>query len=388
VAMLSSMRWRTPLILVAAAIVALVAAVGSDAATQTTKVRVMSRNVYLGADLTAGVKATSLQGLVNAAGDIVHQVDHNRFDIRAQGLADEITKKKADLVGLQEVALWRTGPCTESPIPPKAKHVRWDFLKLLMAQLNKTQNLYRVVVAQPEFDFEIGANMDGNQETSAPGCLYGAELNARLTMRDVILARKGVKTSKAEGQPFKNLLHEQPAGFNVTVTRGWTKTDATVGGKKFRFVNTHLESFDSKPTGNRANGRDYNRGQVRELQAKELTKKGGPAAGSGRVILVGDLNSDKKTVVQVGDALAYKAMLAAGFVERSTSKPLGCCLKAALVGATDGGKKSDFNHKVDHVMTNKPKDVKLLNSSVTGLNPANGFWDSDHAGLFSTLSVR
>jgi hypothetical protein len=29
--------------------------------------------------------------------------------------------------------------------------------------------------------------------------------------------------------------------------------------------------------------------------------------------------------------------------------------------------------------------VKLVDSGVTGLKPVNGFWDSDHAGLFSAL---
>ena len=38
-------------------------------------------------------------------------------------------------------------------------------------------------------------------------------------------------------------------------------------------------------------------------------------------------------------------------------------------------------------MTNAPKKVKLVSSSVTGRQPVNGFWDSDHAGLFSALSV-
>jgi len=37
------------------------------------------------------------------------------------------------------------------------------------------------------------------------------------------------------------------------------------------------------------------------------------------------------------------------------------------------------------VMTRDPKDVKLKSSSVTGRQPVNGFWDSDHAGLFSAL---
>jgi len=48
---------------------------------------------------------------------------------------------------------------------------------------------------------------------------------------------------------------------------------------------------------------------------------------------------------------------------------------------------SDFDHKVDHVMTNAPRRIKLVSSSVTGRRPVNGFWDSDHAGLFSVLSL-
>jgi hypothetical protein len=38
-------------------------------------------------------------------------------------------------------------------------------------------------------------------------------------------------------------------------------------------------------------------------------------------------------------------------------------------------------------MTNVPKKVKLLGSSVTGLTPVNGFWDSDHAGVLSLLRI-
>jgi len=38
-------------------------------------------------------------------------------------------------------------------------------------------------------------------------------------------------------------------------------------------------------------------------------------------------------------------------------------------------------------MTRDPKQVKEVNSSVTGRSPQNGFWDSDHAGLFSTLKI-
>jgi len=36
-------------------------------------------------------------------------------------------------------------------------------------------------------------------------------------------------------------------------------------------------------------------------------------------------------------------------------------------------------------MTRDPAEITLQNSSVSGIQPVNGFWDSDHAGLFSAL---
>ena len=63
----------------------------------------MTRNVYLGADLTPAIQAASTNDFVDANGQIVRDVDTNNFPIRAKGLAQEILQKKPDLVGLQEV---------------------------------------------------------------------------------------------------------------------------------------------------------------------------------------------------------------------------------------------------------------------------------------------
>jgi endonuclease/exonuclease/phosphatase family metal-dependent hydrolase len=382
-------RLVVALLLAAAALVAVPAGAAAGAKPKPAKVSVMSRNLYLGADLTPGVQATSLQGLVTAAGVILKQVDDNKFGVRAKGLGAEIVGKNPDLVGLQEVALWRTEPCTESPLPPHATQVRYDFLKLLLKQLKKGKNRYRTVISQNEFDFEVWVNTDGNESTAAPGCPYGSELNGRLTMRDVILARNGrVQTSNAKGANFTTLLQVRPGGVATNVTRGWTRVDAKVpGAAKFRFVNTHLEAFDNQASNHASTGADVGNGAIREAQAKELFKSGGPATGTRPVILVGDLNSDTRTEVKPGDGLAYRALLSTGFAERSTSRPLGCCLHGDLLTTSGGGKVGDFNHKVDHVMTNAPRKVKLVSSSVTGRKPVNGFWDSDHAGLFSTLSL-
>jgi endonuclease/exonuclease/phosphatase family metal-dependent hydrolase len=364
----------------------------AEAKTKPSPVKVMTRNIYLGADLTPGVQAQDFQSLVNAAGVILNEVDTNDFATRAKGLASEIKAKKPDLVGLQEAALWRTGPCTKAPIPPTATTVRHDFIKTLLTELNKGGKRYRVVISQPEFDFEIQANTDGDQNTSAPNCPLGSELNGRLTMRDAILARVGgkskVRTAKAKAGQFDTLLQVRPAGATVDVTRGWTAVDASVGkSRKFRFVNTHLEAFDSAASNHTSKDTDVGNGQVREAQAKELFVSGGPATGKLPVILLGDLNSDTKTEVKPGDGLAYAALTGAGFVERATSNPLGCCLNSSVLTEAGGGSAADFDHKVDHVMTNKPNKVKLKSSAVTGLFPVNGFWSSDHAGIFSSLTV-
>ena len=368
---------------------AVIAAFPATAMAKPGDVKVMSRNVYLGADLGPGTSAGSLQELVNAAGVILGEVDTNDFSVRAKGLAAEIRGRNPHLVGLQEVALWRTAPCTGSPIPPSATTVRWDFLRLLMRELNRGKKRYRVAISQPEFDFEVYVNQDGDEQTAAPGCPLGSELNGRLTMRDVILVRRGgVRTTRARGGTFDTLLQVRPGGVPVNITRGWTRVDARVrGAGRFRFVNTHLEAFDNQASNMTNDGQTVGNGEVREQQARELIARGGPARSSGRVILLGDLNSDVRTEVRPGDSLAYRALLAAGFRERSTSQIMSCCLETSLMPVSGGGAFSDFDHIVDHVMTNSPKRVRFRRGAVTGRAPVDGFWNSDHAGLYSVLSL-
>jgi endonuclease/exonuclease/phosphatase family metal-dependent hydrolase len=343
-------------------------------------VSVMTRNLYLGADLAPAIGAPSLEAFVAANGKILRDVTANDFPTRAKGLAREILAEKPDLVGLQEVALWRTGPPDLTPVitgQPTATTVRYDYLQELLDQLNKGPDRYEVVVVQPEFDLEAPADENGVAGDGPNPAIANAEINGRLTMRDVILARRGagVDTKNPQSGNFKALLQVPILGKPLTIKRGWTATDARVRGSGwFRFVNTHLEAFDPS----------FLVPSIRALQAAELVAPGGPATGSLPVVLVGDLNSDDDTV-SPGDQQAYRVLLEAGLVERSTDNPLGCCLNSSLLAEGAGGKVSDFDHQVDHVMTNDPADIKLERSEVTGLLPVSGFWDSDHAGLFSAL---
>jgi endonuclease/exonuclease/phosphatase family metal-dependent hydrolase len=342
-------------------------------------VSTMTRNLYLGANLTPAIGAKSLDEFVAANGQILREVTANDFPTRAKGLAQEILATKPDLVGLQEVALWRTGPPSLAPVlggPLTASTVRYDYLQLLLDQLNKGPDRYEVVVVQNEFDLEAPAD-ENNVAGDGPQPIVNAEINGRLTMRDVILARTsgGVHTANAQSANFKTLLPVEILGAKLPIKRGWTATDAKVRGSGwFRFVNTHLEAFDPAalvPS-------------IRALQAAELVAPGGPATGSLPVVLVGDLNSDDDTVAP-GDQQAYRVLLQAGFVERSTADPLSCCLESSLLAVGAGGSIADFDHQVDHVMTNAPQEITLEDSKVTGLLPVNGFWNSDHAGVFSAL---
>lgn len=381
-------RWRFAALLAALVAVAVAAAPASGAKPEHT-VRVMTRNLYLGADLTPALQATSLSQLNDAAGEIFNQVKQNDFPVRAKGLALEILKTSPDLVGLQEAALWRTDPTCKYFLPPgpyTATHVAYDYVKLLLAQLNKGKKRYRVVATEPEFDFETEANTDGSPD-------HSCDEDVRLTMRDAILARvgAGVKVKDVRTGHYNVLFAPKLLGLlTVPVERGWVSADVNVRGSGwFRFVDTHLESFDNQASNPTNQGTDVGNGEIRQAQARQLIQKGGPATGRLPVILVGDLNSDVRTPRKPGDQLADQALLHAGFRERSTYKPLSCCLNTPLLTApAGGGKVSDFNHKVDHVMTDAPKAVKLISSTVTGRHPVNGFWDSDHAGTFSVLALR
>ena len=338
-------------------------------------VNTMTRNLYLGADLGPAIGAPSLEAFVAANGQILREVTANDFPTRAKGLAQEILRTKPDLVGLQEVALWRTAPPSLAPVltgVPTATTVRYDYLAELLAQLNKGPDRYEVVVVQEEFDLEAPGDENGVAGDGPDPAIANAEINGRLTMRDVILARlgAGVQTENPQSANFATNLEVPILGVPLTIKRGWTATDAKVRGSGwFRFVNTHLEAFHPL---------------IRQAQAAELVAPTGPATSGLPVVLLGDLNSDDDTV-EGADRLAYETLLAAGMVERSTDDPLSCCLKSSLLEVGKGGDVGDFDHQVDHIMTRDPEVVTLVDSEVTGLLPVNNFWNSDHAGVFSAL---
>jgi len=333
-------------------------------------VKVMTRNLYLGADLGPAIGTKTPAALFEAAGTILEEVEHNNFPVRAKGLAQEILTEKPDVVGLQEAALWRTQPVNLEVLSkgPSATTVKYDYLAELMAELNKEGQNYEVVVSQNEFDFESPADTDNPRDGNP-------NINGRLTMRDVILARSnaGITASEVGAGHFAVLLPVPVLSSSLPVARGWTEADFSInGGEKFHFVNTHLEAFEA---------------HVRAAQAAQLIEPPeGALISDLPTILVGDLNSDEQTSTGA-DKQAYEILTHAGLVERSTNNPMSCCINSSELGIGDGGSESDFDHHIDHVMTYDPANVLLKESGVTGRAPVNGFWDSDHAGVWSSLEI-
>ena len=385
-------RWRAlavAALTAAVAITGLAAVPGAEAKKKPkgVQVKVMTRNLFLGADLGPALNANDFTEFVAANGAILREVDRTNFPTRAKGLAAEIKSKKPDLVGLQEAALWRTGaqdpskPYTQGPDTGQytATTVKYDFVQLLLDELNKGTNKkykgYKLAVVGTEFDFEAPTDYDDNPGT---GPLFGGEIEGRLSMRDAILVRKGgaVKVKNPQSGHYTNLYTPNISGIDVPVTRGWVSVDATATAgegkekitRKFHFVDTHFEAFDD----------ETQHPSIRALQAGELLA--GPAANPKSIIL-GDFNSNNPPV-QPGDEQAYDALVAGGFEERSLTDPVTCCINDVIAPT------NTFNHKVDHVMTNMGKKVKLVSSSATGTTPVNGFYDSDHAGVFSALKLK
>ena len=189
-------------------------------------------------------------------------------------------------------------------------------------------------MVQEEFGAELPVDADGSDATgTGPLASDGADFDARLTMRDVILIKRGskVKVGKTRKGHFDTRYEPKIGGLiTLPVDRGWASVEASVGKRKFRFVNTHLEAFGDP--------------KIREAQAKELTK--GPLKTKTQVVLVGDLNSGigrHNEPEKPGDDLAFKALDKFGLKDNGARQ--SCCFGSLF------DPNATFDHTVDHVLT-------------------------------------
>jgi endonuclease/exonuclease/phosphatase family metal-dependent hydrolase len=331
----------------------------AEAASVNDPPKVMTRNLYLGADLTpVNTAAAQYQGgaitlndFMNVVADTRRYIEKTDFASRAHAIAKEIDDHDPYLIGLQEVALYRDGPIGN---PAVETDVVQSFEADLMAALAARGLKYKVVAKQQEADIP-------NAPTSFAddGTIYFKD--TRLTMHDLILARTDLPPGRfsISGSASGNYAAAIPGPLGPFL-RGWTSVDVSIARKPLiRFVNTHLEAFHDG---------------IRTAQAAELA--GGALNTNKAVILVGELNSDP-----VASPNAYSVFMGAGFGDTGNTSPT-CCYSDDLLSGS-------FSSRIDHILT---RPGLTLSTTVVGTDPANRAttpfglsWPSDHGGVVAGL---
>jgi endonuclease/exonuclease/phosphatase family metal-dependent hydrolase len=331
----------------------LAALLGAGVGKKPVTLTVMTRNLYLGANLDPIVKAKSLPEALNAVAADWAQVQANDFPTRARAIAREIATVKPDVVGFQEAVLYRTQTPPDFTATP-ATHVTLDYVAELRKALAGRKLRYRFVAIAPWTDAEL--------PSGSP-----ATMDVRLTVRDALLVRieKRLRIRRVHRVQYTTVTPLIP---DVAVAkRGYVYADATLSGRAFRVATTHLESFDDTS-------------QV--AQGEELGKR--LAAGKIPTVLLGDLNSRADGT----GTPTHANLLALGFKDAWTEAHpndvgLSCCHGDDLRDL--GG---SFYSRIDYVLLKN--GFRAVAAGIVGQKPSDrigGLWPSDHAGVWARLRL-
>lgn len=318
---------------------------------------VMTRNLYLGTDLSEIFAAQSQSELLFKVGEAFADVQDGDPTARMNAIADEIATRRPDLVGLQEVALWQTGPFLD---PAPATHTAYDFLRLLLDALEARGLRYAPVEVLKNFEAE------------APALGAAGPFDLRYTQRDAVLARADLSTSQlkvesSEARHFAvSLSFPNPFLGQITIPRGWITVDAKKRGKSYRFVSTHLESFSPL---------------VQYIQANELLNTAADTALP--LVLAGDFNAD----ASAGDA-TYQLLLSTGLQDAWTLTHPGEPGNTWPLFLTNPFTRTAPTQRLDLVLFRgalAPAAAEVVGEEdVTPARPT----PSDHAGLVATFNLE
>jgi len=349
---------------------------------------VMTRNLYLGADLNPPIRAALAQppgspaqvvALANGTHAARAIVDQTNFPVRARLLANEIVATRPDLVALQEVALWRHGPLELNQIAvSNATTVDIDFLQILMDALAAQGASYTVVRVQQEADVEAPSFLGTNPFSPIDGS------DIRLTMRDAILMKvdPGLTLLNSGGANYVTRFAAVAGQISYTFLRGYVWADVRAGSKTLRFIDTHLEAEFSI----------YALGQANELLA-------GPAATEKTVVIACDCNSDplnnngKPPFDITPHSAPYNFIVGHGFVDEWLQfAPADEGWTSGLSQLVNDATADGFDHRIDMVFARTAGGQvagvdkgQVTGDELTDRDPATGLWPSDHAGVVLRL---
>lgn len=376
--------------------------------------KVMSRNLYLGADV--GVALELIPDFPAAAQFMWNQVAATDFKERAPKLAAEVIANDADVVGLQEATTWF---CKKNLWSKKV--VVFNFTEEF---LNATKAAGREYVL---------AAKDGvralNVGYSIPAIPYLTMVNDPKRFQPIFgsdRAACGFEIGDAiaiKRELFDNIRavgnSEYENNYSIipkimTIYRGYTWIDLRHGESTVRIVSTHLESlWDSGKVPHSA------------IQARQLIVD--LAQSDMPLIVMGDFNSDprdprspqslnpggqpessevckaQRTRPNQESAIttcnAYWLMRAAGFSDAGPDAldgnhftwGMGALLTDAdplrLKAAQEMGNKWGFTDRLDYIFT-KNGAVAANSGLIGNLPPEEGLWPSDHAGVITEIILE
>jgi endonuclease/exonuclease/phosphatase family metal-dependent hydrolase len=343
------------------------------------KIKVMTYNLYVGADIFASVNPppADFEDFVDRARQTIETVLASNFQERAQAIAKQIARKRPDLIGLQEV--WSI--------------LGWMDDELLV--LNYKEILLNAL-ADLNLDYRVVATVQNTFIPYIPLSVINIQDFVMLADQDVILAREGVEILSSDSQNYmaKFILPLPPdmALFMPPIEslRGFVAVEALVRGRTYFFINTHLEvgglpaiGLGGLPIGESA----------QSLQAQELVDylSGAPLP----IILVGDFNSSPEADADSPYAIIRKADYMDVWKRRliwRRSPGYTCCQDEDLLNPT-----SLLSERIDLIWVRN--DFKSRYFSTTGPvfaftvggrsyhKTPSGLWPSDHAGVSAFLRI-
>ena len=323
------------------------------------ELKVMTYNMYLGSELGEIFTAQTPTDVLLEVGEAYRDMLAGDVPARITAIADQIEDGAPVLVGLQEVALWRTGPAFD---PTLSTAVTYDYLQMLLLELDERNLHYSPIVIQTNIDAEL------------PGIVSPTTLlDIRYTDRIVILARYDLpesefKLEETDAGHFTDNVVVSVLGQTETVWRGWSSADVKFRGKPYRFVNAHLESFS-----------DF----IQQRQAEELA--GLTETSESALILVGDFNSDAAT-----DGVSYRTLIDSGLTDVwSATNPTSPGFTWALSGEIPSNEMTP-TQRLDLILARGP--LRFSSSDVVGEEADDktplGFRPSDHAGVIASLVLE
>lgn len=338
-------------------------------------IKVMTRNLYIGAELDSIVGATSAAEVPVLVAQALGRIIATDFPARSAALAQEIVEQRPDVVGLQEVTLLRVQSPGDFLLgnPASATASVLDYLQILQLQLAARGVSYAVAAIVTNWDAELPMVVPTEE---------GFRLDdLRATDFDVILVRTDLppgqfRVLNSAAGNYVTAFQISVAGFTVSFARGWCLLDLRIRGRDLRVINTHLENISPL---------------LRSAQALELMA--GPGNAGGEIICLGDFNSDPSFPAPE----AYGVMVAAGYED------VWALAHPGDPGFTWGQAEdllnpiSTVSERDDYVWFRGAR-LSVEAAQLVGdqpsdrvpslVNPQNLLWPSDHAGVVARLWLR